>query len=60
MNKKDITPRNKKGKKHGYWERYYSNGSIAYKRFYYNDKKVGYEEWYFNNDNELSYKAYNI
>ena len=58
---KDITPYNKKGKRHGYWESYRTNGSIGYKRFYYNDKKVGYEEWYhYDWKNKLRYKKYYI
>ena len=55
---KNIIPHNKKGLPHGYWERYFNNGSIEFKGFYYNGKEVGYEEYYFNN--ELDYKTYYI
>ncbi len=32
--KKDIKPRNKDGKPHGYWEEYHSNGNLLYKEYY--------------------------
>ena len=53
-----ITPRNKNGKAHGYWDLYYSDGSTTHKHFYYNGKQVGYEEWY--GYNKLLYKKYYI
>ena len=55
---KNITPLNQKNNAHGYWEWYYTNGSVMYKCFYYNGKRVGYSEWNFNN--ELSNKTYYI
>ena len=58
MNKKNVTPHNDKGKRHGFWESYWLNGSRAYKRFYNNGKRVGYSESYWNK--ELSHKTYHI
>jgi len=43
---KNITPRNEKGKPHGYCEMYWSDGRLSFKCFYINDKEVGYEEEY--------------
>ena len=37
---------NENDERHGYWERYYSNGRLSYKGHYDNGKKVGYWEWY--------------
>jgi hypothetical protein len=53
---KDKTPRNNKGQRHGYWEKYDGNDKW-YKRIYYNSKRVGYEEIYFFN-NKLGTKTY--
>ena len=58
MKNKNITPRNKKGLPHGYWEVYWSNDSLWYKGFYDNCKRVGYLESYWNK--ELDYKTYYI
>ena len=55
---KNIKPRNQKGQQHGYWEMYYTNGSIGLKSFYYNGKPHGYSEYYWKN--ELDYKKYHI
>ena len=55
---RSITPYNKKGNPHGYWEVYWSNDSVMYKSFYNNGKKVGYSEYYW--ENELDYKKYHI
>ena len=55
---KNISPHNKKGKLHGYWQRYWSNDSLWYKGFYDNGKRVGYLESYWNK--ELDYKTYYI
>ena len=57
---KNITPRNDKGKKHGYWESYRTNGSVYYKCFFNNGKVVGYSEFYWMNGNELTNKKYYI
>lgn len=46
MSNKDIKPRNDKGQSHGFWELYWSDGSLWYKRFYHNGDEVGYEEWH--------------
>ena len=42
--KKGIYPYNDKGQRHGYWEVYWSDGDIAFKRYYLNGKLSGYEE----------------
>jgi len=55
---KNISPHNKKGKLHGYWQRYWSNDSLWYKGFYDNGKRVGYEEHYWKN--KLNNKTYYI
>ena len=41
---KNITPRNKKGQRHRYWEMYRSNGLINHKGFFNNGKQFGYSE----------------
>jgi len=48
--KENITPRNSKGQRHGYWERYFSSGQPQYKCIYHNGKEIGYEEFYHYND----------
>jgi len=58
MNKKDIKPYNDKGKPHGLWEWYYSDGSVWSKGFYNNGKEVGYEEFYLNKNDKLNKKYY--
>jgi len=64
MNKtkiKDITPHNKKGQRHGYWEYYFFGDILFYKCFYQNDKEVGYEEDYDSYINgKLTIKTYHI
>ena len=50
---KDITPRNKDGKPHGYWELYYSNGQLWYKGNYVNGEYDGLWEYYHNNGKVL-------
>ena len=60
MKKKNITPRNENGQRHGYWKVYWTNGSITYKCFFNNGKYVGYEELYGYDNNELNYKTYFI
>ena len=57
---KNIMPYNENRKAHGYWEWYYTNGSLWFKRFYNNNKIVGYEEHYYCSDNKLSTKTYFI
>ena len=42
----NITPRNNKLDRHGYWEVYWTNGNIAYKGYYINGEQVGYWEYY--------------
>ena len=50
---------NDKGKEHGYWEGYYSNGQLLYKGNYVNGKQHGYWEWYYSNG-QLKSKTYHI
>jgi len=51
---KNITPYNRKGLKHGYWEMYFGNGMLFYKCYYINFKKYGLEKLSY----KLSYKSY--
>jgi antitoxin component YwqK of YwqJK toxin-antitoxin module len=44
------------GERHGYWEEYYDNGQLEYKRNYVNGKQHGYWEWYYSNG-QLCYKG---
>jgi len=53
----DITPRNAKGQKHGYWERYYANNQLGFRCVFINDKENGFEEWY-NDDGKIKEKYY--
>ena len=46
MKNKEITPKNDKKQKHGYWERYWYCGNKWYKAFYHNGEQIGYEEYY--------------
>jgi len=60
---KDITPRNNKEQKHGYWEVYWASGDLAYKGFFQNGKKVGYNEqhqYYWYTDGKIRHKKYHI
>ncbi len=57
--KKDITPYNEKGERHGYWEKYYLNGNLWYKGNYVNGNRHGYWEWYHDNG-KLKDKIYYI
>ena len=59
MKNKDKKPFNKDGQKHGYWERYYSNGDLGYKGNYINDQHDGYFEVY-HTSGKLHYKKYYI
>ena len=45
-----------KGNRHGYWERYWSNGKLTYKGNYVNGNRHGYWESYFS-DGQLNYKG---
>jgi hypothetical protein len=42
MKNKDITPYNENGKRHGYWEQYWSDGQLFYKGFFDMGKRVSY------------------
>jgi len=42
--KKDIEPRNSKGRKHGYHEYYEQDGEIWLRATYKNGKLIGYRE----------------
>jgi antitoxin component YwqK of YwqJK toxin-antitoxin module len=44
--KKDITPKNKQGRGHGYFESYYPNGLLSFKGNFINGKKDGCWESY--------------
>ena len=59
MTSKDITPRNDKGEKHGYWEYYYYNGQLYSKGKYVNGNRHGYWEYY-HTDGQLDSKIYYI
>ena len=41
---KDITPKNEKNQRHGYWEYYWFTSNLMYKCVYYNGKENGFEE----------------
>jgi len=56
-NDKDITPRNDKGKEHGYWEVYHPNGKLWFRTVYINGKENGFEELY-DYDGKLTHKNY--
>ena len=45
---KNITPRNDKNQRHGYWEWYQYDYTLWYKCYYVNGKLVGYNEYYHN------------
>jgi len=59
MKTTNITPRNEKGERHGYWEFYYVNGQLWCKGNYLNGKLHGYWEYYYTNG-KLMYKIYYI
>ena len=42
----NITPKNEKGQRHGYWEWYYDNGQLECKGSYINGQAHGYWEIY--------------
>jgi len=43
--KKNKTPTNSKGERHGYWEGYYSSGKLCYKGVYNNGKLISCEKY---------------
>jgi antitoxin component YwqK of YwqJK toxin-antitoxin module len=45
-----------KGNRHGYWERYWSNGKLDFKGNYVNGNRHGYFESYYDNG-QLYYKG---
>jgi antitoxin component YwqK of YwqJK toxin-antitoxin module len=45
QDKKDITPRNKQGQRHGRWEEYHVNGTLYYRTNYINNKIYGLYEY---------------
>jgi len=47
MHPKDITPRNNKGKLHGYCEFYYDDGKLIWKGVCVNEKRYGYNTYSF-------------
>lgn len=49
-NNKDIKP-TYNGLAHGYWETYWNNYELWYKRFYHKGKTSGYCEWYHRGSN---------
>jgi len=55
--KENITPINKEGRPHGYWESYFTNRKLFYKGNYINGNADGYWEIY-DYDGQLKYKKY--
>ena len=53
----DKKPLNEKGQEHGYWERYYDNGTIWYKCNYINGAWYGYFEHHVFNTINKEYAA---
>ena len=58
MQDKDITPRNKQNKRHGYWERYHNNGQLHDKGSYVNGNQVGQHVRYWGTGKLLSMENY--
>jgi antitoxin component YwqK of YwqJK toxin-antitoxin module len=56
---KDITPRNKKGERHGLWKVYFGD-KLMYEAFYHNAELLGHSELYNTSDNTLTEKIYHI
>ena len=46
QDKKNIEPRNNKGQRHGYWELYWTDGTLFYNVFYVNNIKLGFSQLY--------------
>jgi len=44
-----MNKENKKGQRHGYWERKYHNGKVRCKYTLNNRMWIGYAEWYYPN-----------
>jgi len=53
--KKDITPRNKNNQPHGYWQSYWTDGTLYYKCFYVNGIVYGYSQLYETNGKKTYY-----
>ena len=49
---------NDRGQRHGYWEKYYSNGEFLYKGHYLDGKVIGYWEFYELNGETMSKEFY--
>jgi len=47
---KNIEPHNDKGQRHGYWEVYWTDGSIHSKSYWINDELLGYAEAHYIKD----------
>ena len=58
MQSKDITPRNKKNQRHGYWERYHDNGQLHDKGLWVNGNQVGQHLIYWSNGKLLNKSHY--
>jgi len=56
---KDITPKNEKNQRHGYWEYYWFTSNLMYKCVYYNGKEYGFEEEFWD-DGKLIRKNYHL
>ena len=56
---KDITPTNKDGQRHGYWEFYNTNGQLYFKGNFINGNQDGPWERY-NTNGKLEAKQYYI
>jgi antitoxin component YwqK of YwqJK toxin-antitoxin module len=50
---------NDKGQRHGYWEYYYDNGSLAYQVKFLNGQLSGYLEWLYP-DGSLRAKVFHL
>jgi antitoxin component YwqK of YwqJK toxin-antitoxin module len=57
QDKRNITPRNEQGQKHGCWEMYWGNGILFYKCNYVNGVALGFDETY-QIDGTINYIAY--
>jgi len=53
-----MNRRDDKGKRHGYWEDYYSHNTLMFKGNYNNGVQTGYWEWYYYNGNLLTKEFY--
>jgi len=57
---KNIESYNDKGEVHGYWEKYFTNGNIAFICYYVNGRLNGYEEVMFNPHLEKIYLNFHL